>query len=617
MMRGIGPEWKDSDAAARLRAQRRPRSYRPPQHLATAFQRLLEEELREGIVEEIEEDQAAWFNPTFLVEKKKKGEYRKVLDCRDLNAELTEVHFKMEGPDTVCQLIATGDWATSIDIKSAFNHVPVDPALKPYLAFQFGKRTYTYVSMPFGIRHAPRIFTLILRKAIQVIRDQMKVRTVAYMDDILLLFSDAETALTQTRNVATFLETLGWTLAPDKCELQPVQNITFLGWRWHLQHALVSSTPARRTALKQMLTNWQSYARDREPRPVRELATLLGELNFMRLQVPEGALHTKRLDSTKARAARTQGWDGTCTPNPSLMGELKWWNKTLTVNEPRRVIQYPVAAILTTDASPGGWGAVLMVEQESIYGFGGWTLPQRAMTSNAKELVAVRMGLEHFKGEIAPLTPCSVLIRSDNATTVADINRKTATETLAPHLLQLLTIARQMQVQLQSVHVAGVRNEEADRLSRIGTRREYYLKPEYFQRVTEALQFQPELDAFAATPYLPSEVTVEHLADALRCPWTGKRLLILPPPCLVTRAVSKAHREKVQAIMILPAWKGQPWEASLREIELTRVTLGAYQTVMTTTPRFLREGWKLPPGDVLAITVGMKMTRGPDFSKGC
>jgi ribonuclease HI len=617
VLRGITAEWRDEDSPRRLERRRKVFGYTPMGERVQIFRNMLEEELREGIVVEIPEEEAKWFNATFLVPKKKKGQFRKILDCRELNEEIKDVHFKMEGPEAICEMIRAGDWATSIDIKSAFNHVPVDQSLRPYLAFRFGGKTYTYAGMPFGIKHAPRVFTLLMRKAMAAIRLRFNVRAVSYMDDILLLFDEAGEAFLRTREIGDYLERLGWTLAWDKCEMDPVQDIDFLGWRWHLEEARVTCTPGRRTELKEALKDWQGYAWDREPRPIRELAALLGRLNFVRLQVPEASLHTQRMDQTKADAVRRHGWDGSCTPNPSLMGELKWWNRTITENTPTPVHKYPIQATLTTDASPTGWGAVLSIGAQSVVGFGAWTDAQRAYTSNAKELQAVQSALLHFEQQLRPLKTPGILIQSDNAATVADINRCSASGTLTGRLLSLMTTVREMEVQLQVVHIPGLSNDGADRLSRIGQDREYYLKEHLYKHVTEQLGFQPEFDAFGATPYLPSEIPFARIFDALRPSWKGKRLLIHPPPTLLMKTISKATREEPEAILLIPNWTGQPWQPLLTQFEQKRISVGTFDWTMETTERFRQGGWRLPPGEVHAVLMGTKTTKESVSSGDC
>jgi ribonuclease HI len=568
------------------------------------------------VVREIREEEVKWANPTFLVPKAKTGKFRKILDCRALNQELKTTHFKMDSPESVRTLIQEGDWATSLDVKSAFNHVPVHPSLRPYLAFAYGGRFYTYWGMPFGVQHAPRVFTKLMRRAIQAARERWGVKMVAYMDDILLLFNDQETARTQTQEIAAFLQRLGWTLSEEKCEMEPTQEIAFLGWKWNLMNATVTMPAARRNELLDAVEHWRGYAERRQRRPTRELAGLIGTLNFLRLQFPEASLHLRTLDTLKVQAVASGGWDGYCTPNPALRGDLLWWSSSLIANPPKELTYPPPTATMTTDASPVGWGAVLEKGDARQRAFGIWKGEQTHLSSNAKELSAVHRGLQYFVRQGALERNTTLLIRSDNTATVGDINRLSATTTLMEHLKKLHTIEEKFRIHLQAVHLPGVQNEEADRLSRLGRTREYYLKEEAFNEVVRVLGLQPEEDAFATTPYLRSDITVEHPRDALRTPWRGKKLYLHPPLHLVMKTIAKAIKEEVKAILIVPDWKAQPWSPMLRQVEGKGKELGTFEEAMMLTERFKSEGWRLPPGNVRAVILATRTTRGSASCEG-
>jgi hypothetical protein len=210
----------------------------------------------------------------------------------------------------------------------------------------------------------------------------------------------------------------------------------------------------------------------------------------------------------------------------------------------------------------------------------------------------------------------TLLIRSDNTATVGDINRLSAAATLIQHLRKLYATVGRRKIHLQAVHLPGVQNEEADRLSRLGQAREYYVKEEVFRRVTEELGLQPEEDAFAASPYLPSEIAPEHPKDALRMKWKGKRLWLHPPPHLLGRTIAKVLREEVQAILIAPEWGAQPWSPTLTQLRRKESTLGLFEEVMTTTERFRAEGWRLPPGNVRATLLDTRMMKGSGCCEG-
>jgi ribonuclease HI len=325
----------------------------------------------------------------------------------------------------------------------------------------------------------------------------------------------------------------------------------------------------------------------------------------------------RTLDTLKVRAVVARGWDGYCTPNPALRGDLLWWSSQIVTNPPKRLIIPPVSAILTTDASPTGWGAVLESNGTQQIAFGNWKGKEAQLSSNAKELSAVRKGLQRFVNLGTLEEDTALLVRSDNTSTVGDINRLSAASSLLKHLRDLFIVARSHRIHLHALHLPGMQNQEADRLSRLGNAREYYLKEETYRMVTAALRFEPEIDVFAATPYLLSGTEVEFPKDALRTRWSGKRLFLHPPIHLLTQTISKSYREEAEALLLAPQWAGQPWISILSKIEVGRMVLGSYEETMITTPRFRREGWCLPPGNVMAVLLGRRTTREKPSSQDC
>jgi hypothetical protein len=65
---------------------------------------MLKEELEEGIVTELKEEDVKWWNHTFLI-KKPNGTWRKILDASKLNQEIQRLHFKMLGLEEVKYLV--------------------------------------------------------------------------------------------------------------------------------------------------------------------------------------------------------------------------------------------------------------------------------------------------------------------------------------------------------------------------------------------------------------------------------------------------------------------------------------------------------------------------------
>jgi ribonuclease HI len=624
LLRGVWADWKDHEAPARLAREFRLRPFRAQKAMRSEYQRLLNEELAEGVVCEVPLWEAKWLNPTFLVPKAG-GRFRKILDCRRLNEEMRSRHFKMETAEDVLQLARPGDWATSLDFRSAFNHICVDVGLRPYLCFLFGGRCYQYRAMPFGLKQAPRTFTRLMKRAVTAVRERWRVRMVFYMDDSLLLFPSREQARTQTQQIAAFFESLGWTLSAEKCQMEPLQIIDFLGWRWNLAGAHLSTTPIRRHSLLQDVKSTLRLCETGAHMAMRRLAGLLGSLSFLRLQIRDASLHTLQLDKIKVRAVRTGGWPGYARMTPRAQGDLKWWARKLTLNEPRLWLPPPRAVLLTTDASPIGWGAILEAAEQQTYTYGRWTPSQASMSSNAKELTAVRMSLQSVRQQLEKLVPVTVSVRSDNTTTVHVINKRRAALSLAPHLRRLLQCCERMRVELMASYLPGAQNDTADRLSRVSRATGYHMKPEVLRTLLEEAGFHPTMDVFGREPQLnrlgmqQEEATAPAggSVDCMRKSWAGHHLFLHPPLNRISAVLSRLQREPNPALIITPAWISQPWSPMLVEMADKQWHLGAFAAVMETTPDFRRAGWRLPPGDVVATSLGMRMMRAAPSSSGC
>ena len=157
---GMLSYWKDDTAPEWLAAKKDAvrREYAFTEEQEEAFLKLLNEELEEEIVVQVPHTYPRFLNPVFMVPKKG-GKWRKVVDCRMVNGQQVFIHFRMDGPEVVQVISLSGDWATSLDIKSAFNHMRVSPEFRPFLCFEHRGKYYAYNSMPFGCRHSPRVFT--------------------------------------------------------------------------------------------------------------------------------------------------------------------------------------------------------------------------------------------------------------------------------------------------------------------------------------------------------------------------------------------------------------------------------------------------------------------------
>ena len=185
-----------SDIRLQARAYQYPLSQ--THHPVTVVQQdkasILEQEIRslldKGAIAKVPESQAAegFYSTLFLVPKKD-GQYRPVINLRNLNYHLKTEHLKMEGMHIVRDLLQTQDWMTRLSLKDAYFAIPVHHEHRKFLRFRWGTQSFQFNSLPFGLPITPRLFTKVL-------------------------------------------ELLGFLVNFKKSLIQPCQEITFLGFYW-------------------------------------------------------------------------------------------------------------------------------------------------------------------------------------------------------------------------------------------------------------------------------------------------------------------------------------------------------------------------------------------------
>ena len=98
---------------------------------------------------------------------KHSGGFRPIFNLRSLNQWVAYEHFKMEGIATIKEVVKQGDWMTRLDLKDAYLTIPIHPKEQKFFQFVWRGRKYQFVSLPFGLSSAPRLFTKLLRPVSQ------------------------------------------------------------------------------------------------------------------------------------------------------------------------------------------------------------------------------------------------------------------------------------------------------------------------------------------------------------------------------------------------------------------------------------------------------------------
>jgi hypothetical protein len=153
----------------------------------------------------------------------------------------------------------------------------------------------------------------------------------------------------------------------------------------------------------------------------------------------------------------------------------------------------------------------------------------------------------------------------------------------------------------------------------MGNSAEYYVTTVSLMAATAGLDRpQLTLDVFASqeTKRLPRYCTLDKhdvnawAVDGLSVDWSGETMLLHPPPGLILQTLRKIKRERPSGILLLPSWGGQNWSPILKDLHLTSIDLGSYQTATRRTRKMMDRGWLLPPGNLLAFGMAMRTIKG-------
>lgn len=157
---------------------------------------------------------------------------RPILDCQKLNTYIQCHHFKMEGIPALREIMEKNDFICKLDLKDAYVVVGLHPQSRKYLTFMNQGIVYQYKTLAFGMSVSPRVFSKMMRFAVEQLRKE-GIRLVYYLDDICLLAQTKEEMHKVCTRVITHLTSLGFILNQEKSILTPLHKQDFLGFTFN------------------------------------------------------------------------------------------------------------------------------------------------------------------------------------------------------------------------------------------------------------------------------------------------------------------------------------------------------------------------------------------------
>ncbi|CAH2084649.1 unnamed protein product [Euphydryas editha] len=335
----------------------------------------IDELLRANI---IRRSSSPFASPILLV-KKKDGTDRMCVDYRELNDNTVPDRFPLPLISDQIARLHGGHFFSILDLASGFHQIPIEPDSIEKTAFVTPDGQYEFLKMPFGLRNAPSVFQRVL---IHALGDLVNSYVVVYMDDVLIIASNAKEALERLQVVLNILAQKGFSLNPKKCAFLK-QEVEYLGFV--VSKGQIRPNPRKKSALSSLPP----------PETITQLRQFIGLASYFRQFVPKFSQILAPLYSL------TSG-----------NGKIKWKpdheairQKIISVltSEPVLMIFDPALKTeLHTDASAIGYGAVLMQEKEGkvhpvAYFSKRTTIAESKYHSYELETLAVVNAVKHFR----------------------------------------------------------------------------------------------------------------------------------------------------------------------------------------------------------------------------
>ena len=526
----------------------------------------LERFLNCGIIEKIPNRiEPEEFISNIFTRPKKDGKIRVILNLRQFNNHMEQIHFKMETLQTAINLMTRNCYFGSVDLSEAYYSIPIHENDKKYFRFYYKDEKFQFKVLVMGLATAPRVFTKILKPLFAKLRDQGCISTV-YIDDSCLQGHTFEQCEENILNTVQLMDELGLTVNPKKSCFIPSKQIQFVGF------ILCSETMTVRLT-KEKVSNIKELCYEiigKKFITIRIFAKLIGMLVASEPGVRYAPLFYKPLEKIKENnlSWKRGHYDSFMKVTPEIRTHIQWWLDNLDNSFKPIEVEEP-AIVMSTDSSLMGWGACIVSENKSTNGV--WSIKEKEMHINILEIQACKMGLMSLCKSKYNM---HIRILTDNTTTCSYINkfggRKVELNAIARDMW-LWSIARG--VHLSAAHIPGCTNKEADRLSRVyNDDLEWSLDQMVFQKL-ETIFGKFDVDLFASRlnakleSYVSRYLEPEAIAvDAFSFKWNYNLAYVFPPFSLIPKILQKIQFENCRVVLIAPVWKTQSWWPCLQHL---------------------------------------------------
>ncbi|GFY01473.1 retrovirus-related Pol polyprotein from transposon 17.6 [Trichonephila clavipes] len=350
--------------------------YKIPFNLRNEFRRQIADLEKAGI---ISKSNSQYNTPALFVKQKEK--WRLVLDFRKLNKITLTQDFVIPTLDAILHEISGSNYFSAVDMKSAFNQIPLHFADRHKTAFSTpdGDK-YEFNRLCFGLKNSPKAFQSIAQ---EVLGDLLHNGALIYIDDIILFTKIIDEHFELLGKVFERFERIHLKFNPSKCQFL-TKSCKFLGFVVTPEGILIDKD--------------KSVSINEFPIPTdqKQIKSFLGCCNFYRRYIKNFAKRALPLTNLLRKDTLFEWTSETQEAFDDI--------KKAILNPPILALPNPNAELqITTDASSRGIGAVLEQkypnsEVKPLYFFSKKLTPsQSKYNATVLEFFAIYTALNFFR----------------------------------------------------------------------------------------------------------------------------------------------------------------------------------------------------------------------------
>ena len=491
------------------------------------------------------------------------GKKRLILDLSVMNNYVWKEHFKFEDWSVAYEYLLPGGYMYKFDVKSAYFHIDIAPSQQTFLGFAWPEngftKFYVFTVLAFGITSAPFIWTKCLRPVVKYIREK-GVLFVVFLDDGWGVNKTSPLAKQDALFVESVLSKAGFVLNLDKCILEPVQIIEWLGLLWNLKDNLLEIPDRRFCNVSQFI---EMCSTKMPFLTARDLARMTGKIiSLMPVIGNICKLMTKHLHHVIE--SRNAGWDSILDISQfdGAIKEVQFWKHKMSCKPTKQLFCSAVESVTVySDASQTACAAYIEGVNNAIC-HRNWSQSEKDTSSTWRELTAISFALKSFLKIISGLT---VRWCTDNQNCVRIVEGGSTSLDLHKIALEIYELCLDNHISLLMKWVPRDSNVLADYYSKLCDIDDWGVSKDFFEFIDSmwgphtvdrfANHYNNKVTRFNSLVWVPGTEKV----DAFSVSWAGENNWLVPPVLLISKVINFLYACKASGTLIAPYWPSSPF----------------------------------------------------------